>query len=112
MYDQDDPAEYFYVLLDGEIQLVKRLDGTDVVLTTANQPGAYAGATRAFIGSSGDESYASSLRTVTRTRLFKLRAEDFAYVLQDLVPDGRPPARRDVPRYVQCRSPRRASGTS
>ena len=49
VYRQDDSAESFYVLLDGEIQLVKRLDGTDVVLTTANQPGAYAGATRAFI---------------------------------------------------------------
>ena len=66
MYQQGDHAEVFYVLLDGEIQLVKRLDGTDVVLTTASQPGAYAGATRAFISTSGDQSYVSSLRTVTR----------------------------------------------
>ena len=44
------------MLLDGEIQLVKRMDGTDVVLSTADQPGAYAGATRAFINASGDQS--------------------------------------------------------
>jgi signal transduction histidine kinase len=86
VYSQGAPAEYFYVLLDGEIQLVRRLDGTDVVLTTADQPGAYAGATRAFISSSGDQSYAAGLRTVTRVRLFKLRAEDFAYLLKTWFP--------------------------
>jgi signal transduction histidine kinase len=86
VYEQGSPAECFYVLLDGEIQLVKRLDGTDVVLTTADQPGAYAGATRAFIGTSGDQSYTSNLRAVTSTRLFQLRAEDFAYVLKTWFP--------------------------
>jgi signal transduction histidine kinase len=86
VYDQNEAAESFYVLLEGEIQLVKRLDGTDVVLTTADQPGAYAGATRAFISASGDQSYASSLRAVTRARLFKLRADDFAYVLKTWFP--------------------------
>ncbi len=86
VYNQDDPAKYFYVLLDGEIQLVKRLDATDVVLSTADQPGSYAGATRAFITSSAQQAYTSNLRTVTRSRLFKLRAEDFAYVLQTWFP--------------------------
>jgi signal transduction histidine kinase len=86
VYNQDDLAEYFYVLLDGEIQLAKRIDSTDITLSTANQPGAYAGATRAFISSSADQSYSSSLRTVTRARLFKLRATDFAYVLKTWFP--------------------------
>jgi signal transduction histidine kinase len=86
VYDQDAVAEHFYVLLEGEMKLVKRLDGAEVVLTTADQPGAYAGATRAFIGSSAEQSYASSLRTVTHTRLFKLRAEDFAYLLKTWFP--------------------------
>jgi signal transduction histidine kinase len=86
VYDQDEAAEFFYVLLEGEIQLVKRLDGTDVVLTTSDLPGSYAGATRAFISASGDQAYASSLRAVTRSRLFKLRAEDFAYVLKTWFP--------------------------
>ena len=86
VYRQDDAAEAFYVLLDGEIQLVKGLDGADVILTTADQPGAYAGATRAFIGTSGEQAYASSLRTVTRTRLFRLRGEDFALALKQWFP--------------------------
>jgi len=86
VYDQDEAAESFYVLLEGEIQLVKRLDGTDVVLTTSDLPGSYAGATRAFITASGDQAYASSLRAVTQSRLFKLRADDFAYVLKTWFP--------------------------
>jgi signal transduction histidine kinase len=86
VYDQGDAADSFYVLLEGEIQLVKRLDGTDVVMATADQPGSYAGATRAFITASGDQTYATSLRTVTHSRLFKLRAEDFSYVLRTWFP--------------------------
>jgi signal transduction histidine kinase len=86
VYNQDDPAEYFYVLLEGEIQLVKRIDATDITFSTASQPGAYAGATRAFISSAADQSYTSNLRTVTRARLFKLRAEDFAYLLNTWFP--------------------------
>jgi len=86
VYGQGDPAESFYVLLDGEIELVQHFDGADVVLTTATQPGSYAGATRAFIGSSTDESYPSNLRTVTQSRLFKLAAEDFAFVLKTWFP--------------------------
>jgi signal transduction histidine kinase len=86
VFNQDDPAEYFYVLLDGEIQLVRRLDATDVVMATADQPGAYAGATRAFIKSSADQAYPSTLKTVSHARLFKLRAEDFAYLLNTWFP--------------------------
>jgi signal transduction histidine kinase len=86
VYEEGDRAESFYVLLEGEVQLVRRLDGTDVVLSTASQPGAYAGATRAFIGTSEDESYVSSLRVGSPTRLFKLRGDDFAYVLKTWFP--------------------------
>jgi signal transduction histidine kinase len=86
VYEQGAPAEFFYVLLEGEIQLVKQLDGSEVVLATGSQPGAYAGATRAFITSSGEQSYASSLRTATPTRLFRLRGDDFASMLQTWFP--------------------------
>jgi signal transduction histidine kinase len=86
VYNQGDPAHFFYVMLEGEIQLVKHIDGSDVLLTTSDLPGSYAGATRAFIGVSEDEAYASSLRAVTTARLFKLRAEDFAHVLKTWFP--------------------------
>jgi signal transduction histidine kinase len=83
---EGDSAVFFYVLLSGRIQLLKQHEGADVVLSTADQPGAYAGATQAFVSASRDQSYVSTLRTVTSTRLFKLRAEDFAYVLRTWFP--------------------------
>ena len=86
VYMQGDSADAFYVLLDGEIELVKRMDGTDVVLSTTSQPGSYAGVMRAFISASGAQSWASSLRTVQASRLFKLSADDFAYLLQTWFP--------------------------
>ncbi len=86
VFHQGEPAEFFFVLLAGEIQLLRRHEGTDVVMTAASQPGAYAGATRAFVSASGDQSYSATLRTVSSARLFKLRAEDFAYVLRTWFP--------------------------
>jgi signal transduction histidine kinase len=86
VYEQGELADSFYVLLEGEVQLLKRLDGNDVVLSTSDLPGSYAGAMRAFIQASQDESYVSSLRAVTRVRLFKLRAEDFSYALKTWFP--------------------------
>ncbi|MBV9410996.1 MAG: cyclic nucleotide-binding domain-containing protein, partial [Acidimicrobiia bacterium] len=86
VYDEGDPAQCFYVMLDGEIQLSKTLDATEVVLTSSDLPGSYAGATRAFIPGSQDESYASSLRTVAESRLFRLPAEDFATLLKRWFP--------------------------
>lgn len=86
VFVEGQPAHWFCVLLDGEIQLVKRLDGADVVMTTASQAGAYSGATRAFVSSSGDQTYANTLRTVTHARLFQLRAEDFAQLLNTWFP--------------------------
>jgi signal transduction histidine kinase len=86
VYLQGDSAEAFYVLLDGEIELVKRMDGTDVVLSSTSQPGSYAGVMRAFINVSGAQSWASSLRTARSSQLFKLSADDFAYLLQTWFP--------------------------
>jgi signal transduction histidine kinase len=86
VYSQGDSAEAFYVLLDGEVELVKRMDGTDVVLSTTSQPGSYAGVMRAFISVSGPQSWASTLRTVRDSRLFKLSADDFDYLLNTWFP--------------------------
>jgi signal transduction histidine kinase len=86
VYVQGDAAENFYVLLDGEIQLLRHVDGTDLVLSTNSQPGAYAGVMRPFLSASDQQLWASSLRTVRQSRLFKLRSDDFDYVLKTWFP--------------------------
>ncbi len=86
VYREGDKAEFFYVLLEGEIQLVKHLDGTDMVMTSSDVPGSYAGATRAFIAVSQDEAYASSMRAVVHTRVARWTAEDFSRALKTWFP--------------------------
>ena len=86
VYRQGEPADCFYVLLDGDMRLTKNIDGSEVDLTTSSQPGSYAGATRAFVPGSQDESYASSLHTDRQSRLFRLAAEDFSYLLKTWFP--------------------------
>jgi signal transduction histidine kinase len=86
VYGQGAAAEAFYVLLDGEIELVRQMDGSDVVLTTTSQPGSYAGVMRPFLRGSENQSWAASLRTVRDSRLFKLSSDDFAYLLQTWFP--------------------------
>lgn len=86
VYTEGATADTFYVLLEGEIQLVRRMDGADVVLSTASQPGSYAGVMRAFITVSGAQSWSSGLRALQPTRLFQLPADDFAYLMKTWFP--------------------------
>ncbi|HEY1636571.1 MAG TPA: cyclic nucleotide-binding domain-containing protein, partial [Acidimicrobiales bacterium] len=46
VFHEGEPAEMFLVLLDGQIQMLKRITGEDVVMNTTDHHGAYAGAIR------------------------------------------------------------------
>ncbi len=86
VFREGEPAEMFLVLLDGQIQLLKRVTGEDVVMVTTDHHGSYAGAIRAFVESSEDKNYANTLRTLSPARFFRLQADDFAYVLKNWFP--------------------------
>jgi signal transduction histidine kinase len=86
VFREGEPAEMFLVLLDGKIQLLKRVTGEDVVMVTTDHHGAYAGAIRAFVESADEKVYVNTLRTLTPVRFFRLRADDFAYVLKTWFP--------------------------
>lgn len=86
VFHEGEPAEGFFVLLDGEIQMLKRITGEDVVMNTTDHHGAYAGAVRAFVESAEEKVYVNTLRALTPVRFFRLRGEDFAYVLKTWFP--------------------------
>jgi signal transduction histidine kinase len=86
VFHEGEPAEMFLVLLDGQIQMLKRITGEDVVMNTTDHHGAYAGAIRAFVESADEKVYVNTLRTLTPVRFFRLRADDFAYVLKTWFP--------------------------
>ncbi|SEG46534.1 Signal transduction histidine kinase [Thermomonospora echinospora] len=85
---QGDPAEYLYVLLDGEIALTKNVGGHEVELTRGARPGVYGGATQAYLGDRIEQRYQNTVRTVRRTRLFALPARKFAHIVSEWFPMG------------------------
>ena len=85
VYAEGDPAIYFFVLLDGELQLTARSEGDDLVITTSSTRGVYAGATRAFV-EVAPKVYPNGMRAVRDCRFFRLLAEDFAALLHRWFP--------------------------
>ncbi|MEW6153873.1 MAG: ATP-binding protein [Actinomycetota bacterium] len=86
VYREGEPATCFFVLLSGEVQLLKRVGPDDVVILASDHRGAYAGATRAFVPSMGDQAYSNSMRAVRESRFFELGADDFADALRRWFP--------------------------
>ncbi len=74
--------------------LSRRVHGDEVEFVRTDQRGAYAGATRAFMGDPTAQEYINTFRAVTDAEVFQLPADTFAGADADLVPDGGAPAGR------------------
>jgi signal transduction histidine kinase len=85
VYLEGDPAEWFFVLLEGGIQLLKRVGDEDVPVVGSSAKGVYAGAIRAFVPEAS-KLYETTLRTLAPSRLFQLKSEDFARMLSEWFP--------------------------
>ncbi|REE96146.1 ATP-binding protein [Thermomonospora umbrina] len=83
---QGDPAEVFYVLLDGEIALTKNIQGHEVELTRSSTPSVYGGATQAYMGDRIEQRYGGALRTTRPSRLFALPARKFSHIVHEWFP--------------------------
>jgi signal transduction histidine kinase len=85
VYTEGEPATYFFVLLEGELQLTARSEGDDLVITTSSTRGVYGGATRAFVDVA-PRTYPNGMRAVRDSRFFRLLADDFAALLHRWFP--------------------------
>ena len=81
---EGEPAEHFVVLVDGRIRLSRLMGGEDVTLVETDHRGAYAGATRAYMGE--NELYAGTLTTLAPTQFFRMRAGDFGEFVRTTFP--------------------------
>lgn len=82
---EGEPAEQFYVLLDGEIALSKRSGDRDIDIWRASDPGSYCGAWSAFL--LDPEITYENTATLTRpSRLFVLDATTFGTFLHTEFP--------------------------
>jgi signal transduction histidine kinase len=83
---EGEPARQFFVLLDGEVVLQKRVSGADVEVSRTDARGVYSGAWHAYLGDRMPQVYQQSLRVTRPSRFFVLEADQFAFLVRDWFP--------------------------
>jgi len=85
VYTEGAPAEHFYVLLTGRVELLRTISGEPLVLNTTDFRGSYAGATRAYVDDV-EPTYPHTMLAIEPTSFFRLPAEDFATLMHQWFP--------------------------
>jgi signal transduction histidine kinase len=86
VFAEGEPATCFYVLLDGELALSRRVGPDDVETTRSSQRGVYMGAAQAYLGDAVDQRYSATMRATRPSRFFVLSADAFATMMRDWFP--------------------------
>jgi signal transduction histidine kinase len=83
VFDEGRPAEHWWMMLEGRIDVVRRVGHEEVVMVTIENPGQWAGGFRAW-----DENgvYMGSARVMEPSRVFRLAASDLARFGQEWFP--------------------------
>ena len=84
---EGEPADQFFVLLSGTIQLFRRIGQDEVPTTRTEQRGVYMGATQAYLRDDGvPRKYMASMRALDDSEFFVLSAADFGRLMRDWFP--------------------------
>ena len=86
LYTEGEPAQWFYVLLEGSLALSRRVGADDVEVSRTDQVGVYAGAWAAYLGDRVPQTYQQSLRVLAPSRFYALAADDFAELMTSWFP--------------------------
>jgi CRP-like cAMP-binding protein len=86
VYREDDLATSFYVLLEGELVISRRVGHDDVEINRTSHVGAYAGAWRSFFGDRASHTLDNTLRTTQPSRMYVLAADKFAEIMREWFP--------------------------
>ncbi|TYB41794.1 ATP-binding protein [Actinomadura chibensis] len=84
--EQAEPAEFLYVLLDGEMAMSQNVRGHIVEVTRTARPGTYGGAVQAYLGDQIEQRYQHTLRAVRDCRMFVLPARKFGKAVRKWFP--------------------------
>lgn len=86
VFREGEPAECFYVLLQGTVSLTRMVRGDEVEVARTDHVGSYGGATQAYIETGEDKTYSASFTAVTDCRFFVLPAAAFAAAVREWFP--------------------------
>jgi signal transduction histidine kinase len=83
---EGEPAECFFVLLDGTLSMVRTVGGTEVETVRTSDRGVYSGAVQFYFGDRLEQIYPATVRAVTDCRFLALPAQPFAEVFRRWYP--------------------------
>jgi signal transduction histidine kinase len=86
IFTEGEPAQSFFVLLEGTIGLARRVGADDVEINRTDQRGVYAGAWSAFLGNQAPQTYTATMHAYSPARLYVLDASDFTELMQQWFP--------------------------
>jgi signal transduction histidine kinase len=86
VYTEGEPATCFYVLLSGEVVLLRRVGSDDIETVRTTNAGVYGGAFSAYLGDRVPQVYNNSMRVSVPSRFFVLDADKFAHLMTDWFP--------------------------
>jgi signal transduction histidine kinase len=84
LFREGDPARYFYVVLDGELEVTRNVDGQEVTLNTYSA-GHFTGEMSLIL----DKPYLTTVRALKATRLLRITGAQFRKNLLDADPSSR-----------------------
>ena len=85
VFAEGEPAECFYVMLEGEVALLRRVGPDNVEITRTGQRGVYSGATQAYVDEA-TQTYTTSMRAVVPSTFLVLPADTFATMMREWFP--------------------------
>jgi signal transduction histidine kinase len=82
---EGEPADYLWVLLDGELEFSRHVAGQRMSLMTMDRKGIYAGGFRAY-GEGAGTGYRATIRALRPSRMFQLPSSELARLLRTWFP--------------------------
>jgi signal transduction histidine kinase len=83
---EGEPAECFFVLLDGTMTMIRLVGGSEVEIVRTDHRGVYSGAVQFYFGDRLEQRYPATVRAITDCRFLALPAEPFAAVFRRWYP--------------------------
>jgi signal transduction histidine kinase len=83
---EGDPAECFYVLLDGALVMSRQVGAEQVEINRTDFRGSYVGAVQFYLGDQTEQIYGASVRTTADSTFLAVRAREFRDVFREWYP--------------------------